>query len=205
MLAAAGAGSKLLLLEQLLQLRLVLVQPRRQLVLLRLDARELALDLVAGLFGLIRARVQLLDLLAVLDQETVPFGDLGGLRLEFLLVLGEVGGPAGDDLVHRLVLQPWESRGGTGGRGGEVAGGAGGTRGGSGVVGGCRSGSGVRRLGSEKTSGSSSGGSASTRSGSSRCGGSRLGGGRTEEATSSSRRRSSRCRGCGRRRCSRAE
>ena len=53
-----------------------------------------------------------------IDERTVmasdaffPFGDCVGLSLEFLLVLGQVGSPSRDDLVHRLVLEAGLGRG----------------------------------------------------------------------------------------------
>ena len=52
-----------------------------------------------------RADIQLLDLISVLDQEPVPGSNLGGLVLKLLLVLSEIGGPARNDLVHGAVLE----------------------------------------------------------------------------------------------------
>lgn len=79
------------------------------------------LHLYAG--GLLLRRdsgdIQLADLGHVLHQELVPVRDRLGLGLEFLGVLGEVGGPAREDLVHGFVTEA-----GLGGWGGSGGGGA---------------------------------------------------------------------------------
>lgn len=68
--------------------------------------------------------VQLADLGHILHQELVPVRDRLGLGLEFLGVLGEVGRPACEDLVHGFVAEAGLGRWGGSRSGGAEEGGS---------------------------------------------------------------------------------
>ena len=94
-----------LTLRNPVNLLLISIQPALQLSLIPLHNTQLLLHRRARLLRLMRANIQLLDLISVVDQEPIPGSNLGGLVLELLLVLGEIGGPARDNLVHGAVLE----------------------------------------------------------------------------------------------------
>lgn len=79
-----------LLLEQSVDLTLILIEISLELVLLALNRLQLSVDLVGGFLSFMCADEELLDLLAILNQETIPFGDLFGLAFELLLVFLQI-------------------------------------------------------------------------------------------------------------------
>lgn len=87
-------------LHQILDLLLVAVEVRVELLLVLLHHGQLPLDLSSIALSLEGLGVQLTDLVRVLDQRSVPLCNRLGLGLELLLVLGQVSGPSCDDLVH---------------------------------------------------------------------------------------------------------
>lgn len=113
-----------LLGKHFLNLRLVSVEPGLQLVLLALNSGKLALDFMAGPFGLESIQIELLDLLSVVHQVPVPGRNCRSLLLELLLILGQVRGPSCHNVFHRLVLKSCHLRSGASGRSAQDVGGA---------------------------------------------------------------------------------
>jgi len=92
-------------LHQVVNLLLVPIEIRVKFLLIILHHGELSFHFRSITLCLERLRVQLSDPFRVLNQGPVPGCDGLGLLLELLLVLGEIGCPSCDDLVHGLVLQ----------------------------------------------------------------------------------------------------
>lgn len=102
---AVGPTRDTVHLHQVFNLLLVTVEIRVELLLILLHHGQLPLNLSSIALSLEGLGVQLTDLVRVLDQRPVPLGNGLGLRLELLLILGQVSSPTSDDLIHRLVLE----------------------------------------------------------------------------------------------------